>query len=292
MENRTFTPKKSYCIALGFFDCMHLGHQEIFRTAINFATKAGIGVAVFTFNTDANKAGGKQLYAYNERVELYKKQGISEVIAYPFNDETKGKSGEEFLDELVRNYGAVAFCCGEDYRFGAGASCGVDFLKDYCDKNGLTLIIAPTVVSNGEKVSSTTIKSLITAREIERANALLSEPYFIQGEVVKGRGVGHIFGFPTANIVMREDRISLSEGVYGGYITIENKSYRAVTNIGAKPTFGDYTPTIESYIVDYNGNAYGKTAKLSLVKFLRPIKKFDSPDALREQIYMDAKWTE
>ena len=292
MENINFVQKNSYCIALGFFDCMHLGHQAIFRSATDFAQKNAIEVAVFTFNENANKSGGRQLYSFDERVKLYENYGVKTVIAYPFNEETKGKSGEEFLDELVKNYNAKAFCCGEDYRFGKGAKCDVEFLKDYCAKNAIALIVVPDEKIDGVKVSSTDVKSLLFNGKIERANLLLGKPYFIDGKVVTGRGEGHIFGFPTANINESGEGVALPNGVYACYIEIDGVKYKAVTNIGEKPTFGDFTKTIESFIVDYDGNAYGKTVKLSFIKYLRPTAKFNSPDELREQIYADAKWEE
>ena len=290
MENRDFKHNKSYCVALGFFDCMHLGHQKIFSETNLYAKNRAISSAVFTFSDDTNKSAGKQLYTFCERKELYRKCGIETVIAYPFNDETKNKSGEEFLDELVLNYGAVAFFCGDDYRFGAGAKCGVEFIADYCKRKSLELIVVPTVVRDGEKVSSTRIKSLITNGQIKKANEMLSEPYFIIGEVIHGKGVGHLFGFPTANIKPSSDKFSLRSGVYGCKIEIGGKSYKAVANIGTKPTFSDFSTTIEAFIVDYDGNAYGEMAKLSVLKRLRDTKKFDSPQSLREQIYKDANF--
>ncbi|MBR2988279.1 MAG: bifunctional riboflavin kinase/FAD synthetase [Clostridia bacterium] len=284
--------KNSYCIALGFFDCMHLGHQAIFRSAIEFAQKNAMEVAVFTFSENANKSGGRQLYSFEERVKLYEQYGVKTVIAYPFNEETKKKSGEEFLNELTEKYNAKAFCCGEDYRFGNGAKCDVEFLKEYCKKRKLTLIVVPDEKIDGVKVSSTDVKALLFSGKIEKANELLGKPYFIDGKVVTGRGEGHIFGFPTANISESGEGIALPHGVYGCYIEIDGTVYKAVTNVGQKPTFGDLTPTIESFIVGYDGNAYGKTVSLSFIKYLRPTVKFDTPERLREQIYADAKWEE
>ena len=283
---------KSYCLALGFFDCMHLGHRAIFDAGKRYADEHGLTFAVFTFSRPIKKNGDnapKQVYDFCERKMLYSECGAVKIIAYPFTDEIKNTDKRNFLDKLTTDNDISAFVCGEDYAFGKNGAGNVEFLKAYCEEKRIFLYVVPIVKRNGEKISATGIKKMLTDGKIKEANELLGENYFIFGEVVKGRGEGHVFGIPTANISVPTDKCLPKDGVYACTAEIDGKKYDAVTNVGAKPTFGDYTTTVEALIENFDGDLYGKFIRLSFEKYLRGIKKFDTPEELVETIKGDIK---
>ena len=146
--------------------------------------------------------------------------------------------------------------------------------------------IVDAICWNGIKVSTTLVRKMLTESDISTVNTLLSEPYFVIGEVVHGRGVGSVIGFPTANLQVSSEKL-LPIGVYGGITEIEGKTYKAIVNVGYKPTFGlDYV-NIEAHILDFDGDLYGKTLKVSLLRFLRPIRKYGDVNELVEQLKQD-----
>ncbi len=283
--------KTELCLSLGFFDCMHLGHRRIVSIALDFAKERKMQNAIFTFSEFSKNDGG-QVYLLEERKKLFIENGIEKVIVCKFNNRIKNLTPKAFLDELTSTYKIGAFVCGKDYRFGINATGDVDYLRRYCVDNNIELIVADDVVDNGRKVSSTQIKEYLNEGNIKRANELLGKEYFIISSVVHGRGEGHLFGFPTANIEYSSEKIYPKEGVYATKIEIDDKVYKAVTNVGPKPTFADKTLSIESFIVDFDGDVYNKKVTLSFYRRLRDIIRFDNPDALKERIMEDSKWEE
>lgn len=281
------------CLSLGFFDCMHGGHREIVAAAAKCAKSNGLVNSIFTFDTGHTpliKGDDKQVYTYLERLTLFESCGIERVISYPFDDETKNTEPLEFLSRLTQENEISAFVCGNDYTFGKGGVGNVALLKKYCTANGIELIICPKKTAFGEKISTTRIKALLRDGSIEKANALLQRPYFICGPVVRGRGEGHLFGIPTANVWTPDNKLLPKKGVYACLFFIDGVRYKAVVNVGDKPTFGDYTTTVEALIGDFNGDIYGKTVTLEFIKRLRETKSFESPLKLAEVIKNDLKW--
>ncbi len=277
------------CVSLGFFDCMHLGHREIVRAASEYCRARGTTNALFTFMNDisAVKDADKQIYTYDERKELYAACGVQKVIAYEFNDRLKNTSKRDFLDDLTQKYDISAFACGDDYRFGKCGEGDVEYLKQYCDEKGIDLIALPKLTADGEVVSTTRIKELLLDGDMAAANALLSVPYFISGTVVRGRGEGHVFGIPTANVTIARDKLNIKCGVYACRVVIDAQDYHAVTNVGVKPTFNDFSPTVEALIDGFDGDLYGKSITVKFYAYLRDTVKFDTPQALARQIHGD-----
>ncbi len=283
--------KTKLCVSLGYFDCMHIGHRSIISLASSLAKEKNFQNAVFTFSGFA-KNGKGQVYLLEERKKLFYECGVEKIIVYEFNERIKNLSAKEFLDGLLSTYKIGAFVCGKDYRFGNNASGDVKFLSEYCIEKKVELNIVDDFIVDDTKVSSTQIKELIVEGNVEKANELLGKKYFITGKVVHGRGEGHLFGFPTANINRSSEKIYPKEGVYATKITVGDKEYKAVTSVGAKPTFMDASFSIESFIVGFDGDLYGKEITVNFYKRLRDLLRFDSPNALKERIMQDSKWEE
>lgn len=279
-------------LALGFFDCVHIGHRKVISRCKEVAKKLNASSAVFTFSNDINKIGGKQIYTFSEREKLLKDEKVDIVISCPFDETIKNTSPNSFINSLFENCDIRSIVCGADYRFGKNAEGSVELLKSICDEKSVDLIVVDEVVIDEKRVSTTEIKELLQNGEIEKANALLVQPYFIIGSVVHGRGEGKTFGIPTANISVNENRTLPKSGVYACTLLVDGAEYKAVTNVGEKPTVGDYSFTIEALVGNgFNGDLYGKIVTVKFYKYLRDIKKFESSKALAESVLADlTKW--
>ncbi|MDE5835099.1 MAG: bifunctional riboflavin kinase/FAD synthetase [Ruminococcus sp.] len=290
---------KKRAVALGLFDGVHLGHRAVLDIALK-QEKNGLQPAVFTFNPTAvlRKTSGKDGYIYTHihKYETLWKYGRYKEYGFGFYainsvqfEELCGISGKEFAENiLVKKLNAEIVCCGNDFRFGKNASCGVEDLRAFGKKYGFEVQTAEAVKINNIIVSSGEIRRCLVNGEIEKANTLLGEPYNIYTTVVHGNKIGRTINFPTINQNYSKGQLVLKYGVYFTTTYINNKKYKSITNIGVKPTIaGKRTPLAETHILDFSGNLYGKNIKVEFNKFIRPEMKFSSVEELREQISRD-----
>lgn len=285
---------KKLCLALGFFDCMHAGHRVIANEVMSYCKKRrSFEPAIFTFNDDfaAYKSGGKIIYTLSERTAVYKECGFNTILSFDFA-QVRDMQPFDFLRELSNSYDVGAFVCGCDFAFGKNRSGSVKDIKRFALENGLDLTVVDEIINNGERVSSSRIKELLSDGKTEEANLLLRRPFFIRGKVVHGRGVGRTFFVPTANIEVASVKFLPMDGVYASVARVDGREYYSVTNIGTKPSFDDFTRTVECHIIGLKSDIYDKEITVELIRYLRPIQKFSSVDKLRAQIEKDEKWSE
>ncbi|MCH5156952.1 MAG: riboflavin biosynthesis protein RibF [Clostridiales bacterium] len=273
-------------LCLGYFGTMHSGHVKLLDVAKQRAHECKAKVALFTFSNNHLQVLGKDstvVYTYAERLELYKNLGVEVVIAAEFNNKFRACSGDKFVEQLA-GYNLKGIVCGFDYTYGCDHKNSQSlkvYFSDVCNVD-----IVDAVCWNNVKVSTTLARDLLLKSDVNTLNTILSEPYFVIGTVVHGRHVGSEMGFPTANLQVSCDKL-LPIGVYGGVTVVDGKSYKAIVNVGQKPTFGlDYV-NIEAHILDFDGDLYGKTLKVSLTRFLRSIRKYKDSDELVEQLKQD-----
>ena len=262
---------------LGGFDGLHLGH----RLLLTRAKQSGLPVGIMTI------VGGKSesLFTFLEREEIFRNLGVDFVFELPFSD-IKELTPNAFLTLLEREFAPKLYVCGDDFRFGKNAQGDSKTLKQ---STQIRVEVEKLLSIDGEKISTSTIKKLLGAGEVEKANALLSENFFLLGEVFKDRGVGKTLNFPTANILYPKDKFPIKKGVYETRTVIDGKAYKGITNFGARPTFDDTTVLTETYLDGFAGDLYGKTLKVGFIRFLREIVKFDSADALKKQLSEDIR---
>lgn len=262
---------------LGGFDGLHLGHRQLF----NVAKKSGLPVGVMTI------VGAKEdsLFTFKERENIFKECGADFVFELPFGD-IKDLSPETFLTVLQREFNPKLFVCGEDFRFGAKAAGTPESIKAWGQVRVETL---PLVVSDGRKISSSDIKTYLANGEVQRANSLLSEPFFLLGTVEKDRQVGRTIGFPTANVLYPQGKFSLKKGVYETCTLVDGKRYKGITNYGARPTFNDESVWTETYLDGFDGDLYGKEVKVEFCRYLREVRKFNGVDDLKTQLTADIR---
>ncbi|NCB74241.1 MAG: bifunctional riboflavin kinase/FAD synthetase [Clostridia bacterium] len=291
------TEKKSV-IALGFFDGVHRGHAELIITAKRRAKELNAKAAVLSFDVspEAVISGHSVplLSSVNTRVDLVKRFfGIEEVIIYHFDKKTMETPWQDFINSLIVNYAAAHLVIGHDFHCGYKGEGNPQRISDYCSKIGIGCDIIPKFALDGITVSSTYIRELIASGDIERANYFLGHPFVFAGTVRDGRKVGRKLGAPTINLDGDDESLVLpARGVYATKVQLEGGEKLAVTNIGVRPTFGDSEKlTVETYILDFDGDLYGKYIRIEFFKFLRGEVKFSSAEELKEQIAKDIEAT-
>lgn len=266
---------KGVAMLLGGFDGLHIGHRRL----LSRAKQSGLPVGIMTI------MGGKDgnIFTFAERESIFKENGADFVLELPFS-EIKDMSPREFLDFLVEEFHPSLFVCGEDFRFGAKAQGTPEMLKT---STQVRVEILSLVEMGGEKISSGKIKAFLGDGKVENANVLLGEEFFLCGKVEKDRQIGRTIGFPTANIPYPQDKFPLKTGVYETNVTVDNKTYKGITNYGARPTFDNERVVTETYLDGFSGDLYGKELTVHFVRFLRGVTKFESVDALKKQLEKD-----
>ena len=280
--------------ALGIFDGVHLGHQALLKKCRELAEEAGCqaGAVTFASHPDALVLGSSPVLinTMDDRKRLLHRW-TDQVIILPFDREMRTTPWEAFLNLLRRDYGAAGFVCGDDFRFGARGAGNQELLRRYCRENGLPCAVVPEQTVDHCRVSSTKIRSLLEAGDVEKAAAFLGHPHILSGTVVHGRQLGRTMGVPTANLALPEELAVLRFGVYACRVTVEGKQYPAVANVGTRPTVEGHGITVEPWILDFSGDLYGREITVEFHKFLRPERKFRSLEELHREILRNARQT-
>lgn len=273
----TAKPNTNCVMLLGGFDGLHVGHRQLLARAKEYGLPVGVMSIV----------GGKDgsLFTLSERERIFAASGVDFAVELPFL-EIKGLSATEFVQKLEEQFAPVAFVCGEDFRFGRGAEGSAHALQEMTSAK---VDVLPLLEIGGEKVSSSTVKALLSRGELCRANELLGEPFFLTGKVGEGRKVGRTIGFPTANIVYPTEKYPIPFGVYETQVDVGGKVYRAITNFGAQPTFLQGQVCVETHLDGFCGNLYGREITVFFVRKLRDIRKFESVDGLQRQLQSDLR---
>ncbi len=286
--------KKKYAVALGYFDGLHTAHTAVLQETKKLS-ECGLLPAVMLFDEHPKKVlDGENvpfLLQKSRRDDIIDAMGIKRLCV-SFED-IKDMSPRKFIEKIVVEYAdAGAVVCGYNYRFGKNASGDVSALEELCSEYGIKVIVCEKYLSQGEEVSSTVIRKAVARGDMEKAGRMLGFPFGFSAEVFSGDKRGRLLGAPTINQYLPEGIAVPLFGVYASKVFFEGKEYIGVTNIGSRPTFDGSSVRSETYIIDYSGDLYGKTVETQLFTFIREEKKFDSADALKQQISLDVKATE
>lgn len=287
--------KNKFIYALGFFDGVHLGHRALLDACLELAAAGNCepGAVTFIGHPDTLVFGVTPplINTAADRRRLLTQFGMQQVVELPFDRQMMQMPWQTFLDMLVERYGAAGFVCGDDFVFGHRGQGNTQRLQEYCQSHGFVCRVVHQVVLEDTVVSSTHIRTLLETGAVEVAARFLGHPHVLTGEVISGRGIGRTLGIPTANLALPEGLVSLPHGVYACIAIAEGQRYMAVTNIGCRPTVGGHRVTVEPWILDFDGDLYGEELVLEFHKFLRPERKFDSLEELKDQIRSDASET-
>ena len=279
-------------IALGNFDGMHLGHQALLNKMVDIAGADNAETGICLFEPHPMKLvnpekSPKLLTSLSLRKKLLQSIGIENVHIIPFDKEMLNMNGIDFLDMIRERYSAGMFAVGYNFNFGKKGAWGQKDLVEYCDSHDMKKIVLDKYMYKDEEVSSTIIRKHIEKGELKRACELLGRPHLIEGHVVVGRQLGRLIDFPTANFIYELDYCYPPHGVYFTITMIEGKWYHSITNIGKKPTVDEEIINIETHILDYEGELYGKKIQIGFLEKLREQKKFPDVEALKAQLMRD-----
>lgn len=285
-------PTEDRAVALGLFDGMHRGHREVIRMALD-CREQGLCPSVFTYRIQNQipqaKGQFRWIVSQEDKLRELEAMGIRMVVQPTFEEFCDLEPEEFAVGFLVKKMRAKVICCGSDFHFGKRAAGSVDDLRRLCRPYGVEVKVALPVLDYGHPVSSTRIRAHIFSGEMEDVWRLQGRPYSIHFPVVSGNKIGRTLRFPTINQIYPEQFAVPRYGVYVSVAQVDGKLYPSVTNVGVKPTIGAEHPLAETYIIGFQGNLYGERILVRLCRFLRPEKKFDSIDDLKDQIAKDTQ---
>jgi riboflavin kinase/FMN adenylyltransferase len=290
-------------VTIGAYDGVHLGHRALLRDLSERAAAAGLSTVVVTFDRHPAsvvrpESAPKQLTDLDQKIELLTDCGIDRTLVVPFDRQRADESAEEFVQEiLVDQLAARLVVVGEDFHFGHGRKGNVALLTELGREAGFEVVGVALTGDEGDAVSSTRIRSLVAEGDVVGAAQLLSRPHEVRGPVVHGDGRGGPeLGFPTANLQIGEDIALPADGIYAGYFTrADGTAHQAAISVGRRPTFyepGTASVLVEAYLLGFDGDLYGEAGRVSFVRRLRGEERFDSVEALIEQMHADVAETE
>lgn len=282
-------------LALGFFDCIHIGHRFLLEQGKKEAERLNAKFCVTTFNDDFPayfRKKSEEIFLLNERKSILSEMKMDNVIVFPSDSTFFRKSKEDFCEYLLQ-FDPVGLISGEDYRFGNNSEGDISFLKKFFTSKGVKVTVCDLIMDNGEKVSTNSIKNLLKIGCIEEANRLLSTDFYYEGIVRDGRKDGQKIGVPTLNIDVCKEKIKIKSGVYLTKTIVKDNIFPSVTNVGSHPTFNDDGFNVETHVPNVDlGVMYGEKIRIIFQKYIREIRRFKDKVELAEQIKKDIAYTE
>jgi riboflavin kinase/FMN adenylyltransferase len=282
-------------LALGFFDGVHLGHQEVISCAGDFAKHVNCKSAVVTFKEHPycylQKESPKYILTIEDKYKYIEKLGVDYLIELDFADVCQMKPIEYLEEVLVKYFSPKAISTGFNHHFGVNKTGNVIFLSECQSRYNYIYLATPPQSIFGDIISSTAIRAFIKTGVVDLASSMLGRKFEVSGTVIKGHELGRILGYPTANIVYPLDIVEVPYGVYDVDVTFDDGSvHRGLANFGIKPTVSEEdVPSLETYIIDFDGNLYDKDIKVAFTRMIRPEVKFQNIEELKAQIDLDVQ---
>lgn len=280
-------------LSIGNFDGVHAGHQVLLQQMLAAAHQAGAQAGILTFDPHPRDVLRPEqpvpgLSTLDERLALLDALGLDFVVVQPFSRATAQVTAADFVTLLVNRLCLRALWVGPDFALGYKRQGTVSFLRELGTRLNFTVQVASTFWQDGHEVRSGAIRNLIESGDVGTAARLLGRPYTLTGNVVKGDQRGATIGFPTANLAVAPNRLLPANGVYATWAVLPWERRAAVTNVGVRPTFSGQGRSIEAHLLDFNADLYGQPLTLEFVERLRPEQRFNSIEALVNQIRLDA----
>lgn len=279
-------------VSIGNFDGVHLGHARIVERLRAMGRSVGGPSIVFTFDPHPVRLLRPDqvpppLTWTDRKAELLAELGVDAVIAYPTDEALLSLSAEQFFTQIVRErLAAKGMVEGPNFFFGKNRAGNITLLAKLCAGAGMQLQIIEPLVAGNDFVSSSRIRALLAAGDVDQARTLLTHPYRIRGMVTHGAARGSKIGFPTAN-VDAVDTLLPAQGVYAGRAYVGEERWPAAINIGPAPTFGEAAVKVEAHLIGFHGSLYGQPIEVEFLSRIRGVQKFDSVETLKEQLRRD-----
>ncbi|AJQ27683.1 bifunctional riboflavin kinase/FAD synthetase [Pelosinus fermentans] len=293
--NQLTTLKDQYpriTVALGTFDGVHIGHQKVISRSVESAKQLDGTSVVFTFSNHplsiiAPERCPLQIITQDDKVELIEKLGVDILLNIPFTAEFLKLSASQFIRLLLDQLNPKHILIGPNYFFGY-KRCGTpELLQKSGLQYGFTTEINPTVYVDDVMVSSTLIRQMITAGQVDQAATLLGRPVTLKGRVIHGAKRGRLLGYPTINLGIASDLAVPQNGVYAVELIIQDNQYNGIANVGTNPTFHDIGRRIEVHILDFSGDLYGEAVTVRFLNHIRNEQTFSNSEELKSQIAKD-----
>jgi riboflavin kinase/FMN adenylyltransferase len=290
-----FHPPHFSVVTSGTFDGVHLGHQKILRRLQELANRKQGETVLLTYwphprlILQPEDKSLRLLTSLSEKVKLLEGMGVDHLIILPFTKELSQMSSEEFIrDILVDKIQTKTLVIGYDHKFGKNREGSFEYLQSHSHLFGFAIEEISRQDVDDLGVSSTKIRTALAQGDISTANKYLGRPYDLSGQVVKGQQIGRSIGFPTANIQIADNyKLLPRDGAYAVYADVNSIRYKAILNIGDRPTVDGEKKTIEAHLIDFEGDLYGQELRIYFQEFLREEKRFESLDALKNQLAVD-----
>jgi riboflavin kinase/FMN adenylyltransferase len=280
-------------ITIGNFDGVHIGHLSLFRRVKELAEAIGGESIIITFYPHPIKVltpsnGPPLITSHEQKMRLIEEAGVDVFLVIEFTRKFANMSAHQFVHEIIHSkIGARGVVVGPDYRFGHKREGDIPTLTRMGKELNFEVYVVPDISINGVEVSSSTIREFVTAGELRRAREMLGRDYQVAGQVIRGRDRGgRLLGFPTANLQLI-DELTPKPGVYATEVLIEGQLYDGATNIGYSPTFENGAFSVETHVLDFSGDIYGKIIQVRFIERLRDEKTFSGPEELSQQIKKD-----
>ncbi|MEX0683815.1 MAG: bifunctional riboflavin kinase/FAD synthetase [Dehalococcoidia bacterium] len=280
-------------VTIGVFDGVHRGHQHLVNVLLENSRREGLASIAITFNPHpiaVLRPGVVVTYltSLEERIELLQGLGLDAVGVLAFTSELAHLEPHEFLSLLVEELQMRLLVVGPDFAFGRNRAGTVDVSREIGEKLGFRVEVAPMLAEESEKVGSTAVRKALAEGDVSRVARLLGRPFSLRGPVVTGDKRGRELGFPTANIAIGLDRALPAYGIYVTRAYVRETAYESCTSIGIRPTFDvEPRPTVETFVLDFDGDIYGEEMRIDLLERLRGEERFDNVDDLIAQMHKD-----
>ena len=289
-------PRRGSLLTIGVFDGVHLGHQHLVRRLVERARQEGLASGVVTFLQHPRVVLSPRtrlpyLTGLEERCQFLRDLGVGFIVSLSFTEEVARLGAREFISLLQEHLGMRGLVIGPDFALGRGREGDAAALTALGEGLGFSVEVVPPLVSEGVAVSSTAVRHALARGEMDIVIRLLGRPYRIEGKIVSGEGRGRGLGFPTANILVDADCALPGDGVYVTRAFINGETYKSATNVGRRPTFDPGERMVEVFVIDYEGDLYGRRMSIEFVERLRDEVRFASPEELAAQIEKDVART-
>ena len=273
-----FKIEEDTVITLGKFDGLHRGHELLMENLLNWREKYRYKAVVFTFDIpprqQVNGVDTRVLTTNEEKRAIFERSGVDYLIECPFTPEVMCMEPKAFIEWMVNALHARCFVIGNDFRFGHNRAGDYEVLRQYAVEFGYEVVVLDKIQEDGRDISSTYIREEIGQGHIEKANNLLGYEFFAKSMIIHGKQLGRKIGIPTINMEFPPEKLLPPNGVYVTRVLMDGVWHKGVTNVGCKPTVSDsHLIGVETHILDFSGNVYGKEAEVCFLHYIRPHQK-------------------